>query len=64
MSTDARIAANIDQGFRPKNRSAAVVPVRTREEKVVHRPQALALARVVKPSQLVMAQRRVAYLQL
>jgi hypothetical protein len=26
ISTDARIAANIDRGFCPKNRSAAVVP--------------------------------------
>ncbi len=26
MSTDARVAANIDRGFCPKNCSAAVVP--------------------------------------
>jgi hypothetical protein len=33
ISTDARIAANIDRGFCPKNRSVAVVPFdRVREK--------------------------------
>jgi len=37
MSTDARIAANIDRGFCPKNRSAAVVPSR-RVSRKLHIP--------------------------
>ena len=34
MSTDAKIAANIDRGFCPKNRSAAVVPSARVRQKV------------------------------
>ena len=57
MLTDARIAANIDRGFCPKNRSAAVVPSGRVRKKWCTAVRHARFLGVIKAASLVVTQR-------